>query len=66
MLINSVVKSVKLQFNTAIKYERFLAFLNNSMNYIHEFTLKLIHDEHVQSLQNIPEVTDENTIHQQD
>ena len=36
------------------------------MNYIHEFTLKLIHDEHVQSLQNIPEVIDENTIHQQD
>ena len=36
------------------------------MNYIHEITLRLIHDEYVQSFQNIPEVIDEKTIHQQD
>lgn len=59
LLTNSVLKS---EFNGCPQINLFSSrLLNNSLNHINELTLKLTHDDHVQSFQ---EMTNEKTIYQ--
>ena len=39
--------------------------LNGLLNQIHERTLRLTYNDHVSSFENIPEISNEKTIHQQ-
>ena len=62
LLLNSITKS---QFSYCRPIWMFCSrSLNNLINRIHERALKLIHNDHVSSFQDILEMTKEKTIHQ--
>ena len=62
LLLNSVIKS---QFSYCLLIWMFCSrSLNNLINRIHECALRLIHNDHVSTFQDILEITKEKTIHQ--
>ena len=62
LLLNAIIKS---QFNYCPLIWMFCSrYLNNLINRIHERALRLIHNDHVSSFQDILEMTKEKTIHQ--
>ena len=62
VLLNSIIKS---HFSYCPLIWMFCSrFLNNLINRIHELALRLIHNDHVSTFQDIFEITKEKTIHQ--
>ena len=62
LLLNSIIKS---QFSYCPLIWMFCSrSLNNLINRIHERALRLIHNDHVSTFQDILEITKEKTIHQ--